>query len=127
MTFCFGLEAKALQEVEASDECDLDFVRSNVLPQTQHWLRADATYRYVRLAKCSFIAQLIDPESCDQLWFILSSRGDPRSLFVKFPTLADKEAFVEAAQELGWRPEDLGLKILTDFLNTVSRHKVGRN
>src|SRR5271157_347611 len=120
-------ESQLAKEVEASDECDLDFVRSNVLPQAQHWLRADATHRYVRLANCSFIAQLIDPESCDQLWFILSSSGDPRSLFVKFPTLADKEAFVEAAHELGWRPEDLGLKILTDFLNTVSRHKVGRN
>jgi len=115
------------KEVEASDECDLDFVRSNVLPQAQHWLKTDATHRYVRLANCSFVAQLIDPESCDQLWFILSSSGDPRSLFVKFPTLAAREAFVKAAQELGWKPEDLGLKILTDFLHTVSRHKVGRN
>jgi hypothetical protein len=31
---------------------------------------------------CSFIAQLIGLETCDQLWFILSSSGDPRSLFI---------------------------------------------
>ncbi len=119
-------ESQLAKEVEESDECDLDFVRSNVLPQTQHWLRAGATYRYVRLAKCSFIAQLIDPESCDQLWFILSSSGDPRTLFVRFPTMADKEEFIQAAQELGWRPEDLVLKILRDFLEVVTRHKPGK-
>jgi hypothetical protein len=113
-------ESQLAREVEKSDECDLDFVRSNVLPQTIRWLKPNATYRYVRLANCSFIAQLIDPESCDQLWFILSSSGDPRSLFVKFSTMAEKEAFDKKASELGW-------KILTDFLDTVSRKKTGHS
>ena len=118
-------DSQLAKEVEKSDECDLDFVRSNVLPQTLHWLEPNATYRYVRLANCSFICQLIDPERCDQLWFILSSGGDPRSVFVKFPTLAQKEAFGKMAQEIGWKPEDLGLKILTDFQDTVGRKKIG--
>jgi hypothetical protein len=118
-------ESQLAKEVEKSDECDLDFVRSNVLPQTIRWLKPNATYRCVRLANCLFIAQLIDPESCDQLWFILSSSGDPRSLFVKFPTMAEKEAFDKKAHELGWKSEELGLKILTDFLDTVSRKKFG--
>jgi hypothetical protein len=94
-----------------------------VLPQALHWLKTDAKHRYVRLANCSFIAQLTDPESCDQLWFILSSSGDPRSLFLKFATLAEKEKFEKMACELGWRPEDLGLKLVRDFLDTVKRHE----
>ena len=39
---------------------------------------------------------------------------------------ADKEAFIKAAQELGWKPEDLGLKILRDFLVTVTHRKPGK-
>jgi hypothetical protein len=30
------------------------------------------------------------------------------------------------AQEIGWKPEELGLKILSDFMDTVSRRKTGQ-
>jgi hypothetical protein len=119
-------ESQLAKEVEKADECDIDFVRSNVAPHSQPWVNPEAAHRYVRLSNCSFICQLTAPENCDQLWFILSSSGDPRSLFVKFPTLAENEAFEKKALELGWKPEELGLKILRDFLDTATGPKAAR-
>ena len=115
------------KEVEESDVCDIEFIRCNVSQHSQRWIIADATHKYVRLANCSFICQLTDKESCDQLWFIPSSSGDPRSLFIKSPTVADKEEFDKAAQELGWGPDEMGLKILRDFMDTVKRRNLGQH
>jgi hypothetical protein len=114
------------KEVAGAEECDVEFVREHVPPYSQAFINPAEKHRQFRLSGCLFICQLSDPESCDQLWFILSSSGDPRSLFVKFPTVAERAAFDKTADELGWKSEELGLKILRDFLETVSHGKLGR-
>ena len=113
--------------VEEAEECDVDFVRSKVSQHSLPFINPNAAHREFRLSGCMFICQLTDPQTCDQLWFIPSSSADPRILFVKFPTLPDKEAFDSTAAGLGWKPEDLGLKILMDFLDTMRRRRVGGN
>jgi hypothetical protein len=108
--------------VEHASFCDIDFVRSKVPKNAQHFIDDAASHREFTLANCIFICQLIDPQTCDQLWFIPSASGDPRTLYVKFDSVPVKEAFDNLAKDLGWtKPEELGEKILLDFLESVSR------
>ena len=68
-----------------------------------------------------FIAQLPDMSTCNQLWFIPSSGADPRTIYVSFDTVEIKRAFDGIAQDLGWKPDDLGEKLLLDFMESATR------
>ncbi len=110
------------QAVEQASPCDIDFVRSKVPPYAQTYIDPKARHREFTLAYCFFICQLPDPQTCDQLWFIPSASGDPRTLYVRFRTVPVKEAFDKLARNLGWeKPEELGEKILLDFMESVTR------
>src|SRR6201999_3325186 len=106
---------KSTLEVAVRDAspCDLDFVRSKVPHYAQTFIDASAKHREFTLATCQFICQLTDEKTCDQLWFIPSTSGDPRTLYVTFENVPTKEAFDETAKRLGWqKPEQLAEKIL---------------
>ena len=45
---------------------------------------------------------------------------DVRTLYVKFAAPI-KDAFDKLAGKLGWKPEQLGEKIVLDFMETVTR------
>lgn len=108
--------------VHEASSCDIEFVRSKVPHYAQNFIEADAQHREFTLANCFFICQLIDAQTCDQLWFIPSASADPRTLYVKFESVPVKEAFDKCAKELGWqKPEELGEKILLDFMESVTR------
>jgi hypothetical protein len=108
--------------VEQASPCDIDFVRSKVPHYAQGFIDAKARHREFTLANCFFICQLRDEQTGDQLWFIPSVSGDPRTLYVRFQTVPIKEAFDEIAKRLGWqKPEELGEKILLDFMESVTR------
>jgi hypothetical protein len=108
--------------VEQASPCNIDFVRSKVPHYAQNFIDAKANHREFTLANCFFICQLRDPQACDQLWFISSVSGDPRTLYVRFQTVPIKEAFDDLAKRLGWqKPEELGEKILLDFMESVTR------
>jgi hypothetical protein len=108
--------------IEAASRCDVEFVRSKVPPAFHAHIKERAEHREFKLADCFFICQIPETGKCDQLWFISSSSGDPRTLYVRFRTVPVKEEFDKLARSLGWqRPEDLGEKILLDFMETVRR------
>jgi hypothetical protein len=115
-------ESLLQREVQKASPCDIDFVRSKVPHYAQNFIDDDARHREFTLANCFFICQLSDSETCNQLWFIPSSSADPRTLYVKFESVPVKEAFDEVARKLGWpKPEELGEKILLDFMESVTR------
>lgn len=108
--------------VERASACDLVFVRSKVPHYAQGFIDDNATHREFTLGNCLFICQLVDPQTCNQLWFISSTSGDPRTLYVKFDTVPIKEAFENTARDIGWdNPEELAEKILLDFMETTTR------
>lgn len=67
-----------------------------------------------------FVAQLKQLVSemyeLTQLWFIRSSNVDPRTLFIKFDTVPERNRFHELAEQLRWDDYDLGKQILLDFM-----------
>jgi len=115
-------KASLQHAVERASSCEIDFVRSKVPHYAQTFINAEAQHREFTLANCFFICQLIDAKTCDQLWFIPSASADPRTLYVKFESVPVKEAFDEMARKLGWpKPEELGEKVLLDFMESVTR------
>lgn len=107
--------------VNGASPCDLDFVRTKVPYSARGFISENAQHREFTLSGCMFICQLPNSTTCDQLWFIPSSSADPRILFVKFETMAIREAFDEVAGKLKWKPEELAEKILLDFMESVTR------
>jgi hypothetical protein len=108
--------------IQDASLCDLEFVRSKVPYYAKNFIEPDACHKEFTYANCFFICQLPDPQRCNQLWFIPSSSADPRTLYVKFESVPIREAFDEVAQKLGWeKAEELGEKVLLDFMETVSR------
>jgi hypothetical protein len=86
------------------------------------FFRRDAVHREFLESGCLFIAQLTAKDACDQLWFIPSTSGDPRTLYVNFDTVEEREQFGRMASSLGWKDEDLGLQLVRDFMRNVARH-----
>ena len=106
--------------IQHASLCDIDFVRSKVPHYAHGFILDDASHREFTLANCLFICQLTDNATCNQLWFIPSTSGDPRTLYVKFETVPIKEKFDEIAKSLGWqKPEVLAEKLLLDFMSSV--------
>lgn len=112
-----GLE----EAVRRATPCELSFVREKVPYKSQGFINDSAKHREFTLANCLFIVQLVDATTCDQLWFIPSSSADPRTVYVKFATMDIKRDFDALASKLGWKPEELGEKLLLDFMDTVRR------
>lgn len=92
------------------------------LPESaKSFFRRDAEHREFRISGCLFVAQLPQAGACDQLWFIPSTSGDPRTLYVNFDTVEEREQFARVASSLGWKDEDLGLQLARDFMRNVVR------
>lgn len=111
--------------VERASECDLEFVRSKVPHYSQCYIDDAARHREFTLSQCLFICQLAGPYACNQLWFIPSTSGDPRTLYVKFGSVPAKEGFDDIARRLGWaQPEELALRLLSDFMKSDPQEPV---
>jgi hypothetical protein len=107
--------------VEQAKKCDLDFVLSKLPGNARGFVKDDAEHREFTVAGCFFIVQLPDKNTADQLWLIPATSGDPRTLYVRFETVPIKEAFDALAGGLGYKPEELGEKLLLDFMETMTK------
>jgi hypothetical protein len=112
-----SLERAARDGVPVEAESALDKIPEHSRP----YFRRDAEHREFRLSGCLFVAQVQDPNGCDQLWFIPSTSGDPRTLYVNFDTVDEREQFAKVASSLGWKGEELGLQLVRDFVRKVVR------
>ena len=118
-------ESTLCHAVGNARQCDVTFVRDKVKGQARNFIDSDASHREFTLSNCQFICQLPDRKTCDQLWFIPSTSGDPRTDYVKFESIPIKESFDRVSRSLGWeKPEELAEKLLLDFVETVERNDV---
>jgi hypothetical protein len=72
------------KDVADAEECDVEFVRDNAPPYSQTFINPPEKHRQFRLSGCLFICQLSDQDTCNQLWFVLSSSHDPRGFWSSF-------------------------------------------
>jgi hypothetical protein len=104
------------EEVKNAPICSIDIVLERLFEKARSRVNKSAEHREFRVKSCLFIAQLPCYEECDELWLISSSNPDPRTLYIKFHTVPEREKFEKLAQRLGWDDQELGLQLVRDFM-----------
>jgi hypothetical protein len=79
-------------------------------------------HRSFIFSKAEFIAQLMpfteNEYQLTQIWRVSSSDNHPKTLFINFSTVEEKERFTELAESLGFKKdEDLGLSLIRNFMS----------
>lgn len=97
--------------------------------QSKHYLNKHHEHRKFKLAEAVFVAQL--NASTDgvrihnQLWPVPARNYDTRTLYVTFPTQDERDAWNDLAEQLGYEPEELGLRALRGFLLAFTAKPAG--
>ena len=113
-----GLERRVLKaEVIPSDE-----VNRRLLDKYHNFVDFDQQHRSFRYAKAEFIVQLQPSENAQckltQLWRVVSSDSHPKTLFITFSSVEERQRFTSLAQSLGINDdEDLGLRLIRNFMD----------
>jgi len=109
------------REITYAPKCSIESVFERLFESAKPYVELDAEHREFRIANCLFIAQLRNATECDELWFVSSSSADPRTLYVKFNTVADHDEFSLVASQHGWNAHELALELLHDFVRKDRR------
>ena len=92
-----------------------------LLEKYHTYVDREQEHRSFHYLKAEFITQLEKLEKnkhrLTQLWRVASSDNHPKTLFVNFDSIEEKEQFDELANKLGFNAEQLGLKIIRNFVN----------
>lgn len=120
-----GLE----QAVQRGKSAEIDFVRSRLTEKQRPFLHSEAELRVFRFQAIEFVAQIENGDGgqqfLTQLWKIQSGDDHPKTLFVNFDTVQEREQFRELALRHGWNDEELALSLIRDFVDKLSRMKRG--
>ncbi|AKG20812.1 hypothetical protein [Calothrix sp. 336/3] len=91
----------------------LDKYHGFIDPQQEH-----RSFHYL---KAEFIAQLIKTDSntykLTQIWRVASSDTYPKTLFISFSSVEERNRFDELARSLQYTDEELGLLLIRNFMN----------
>ena len=81
--------------------------------------------RQFRYQEMDFIVQLKqtseNEQELTQLWKIQSGDDHPKTLWVTFDSVEERQEFAAVAHGLGWDDEELGLELLRDFMRKIKR------
>lgn len=114
-------------EVRFADRCVPDDARSRLTSAQQQYFDSSQEHRGFRMQtlNAEFIAQLLsrgdEGYEMTQLWRVSSSDSHPKTLFVTFATVEEREKFRKLAANLGSKDEDLGLQLVIDFMEKHPR------
>ncbi|MCA1995164.1 MAG: hypothetical protein LDL41_24410, partial [Coleofasciculus sp. S288] len=106
------IKAEVIEPEEVSRRL-LDKHHTYVDPQQEH--------RSFRYRRAEFIAQL-EPYNngqykLTQLWRVASSDSYPKTLFINFSSVEERERFYSLARSLNIDDEELGLRLIRNFMN----------
>lgn len=97
-----------------------DEVNRRLLDKYHTYVDPDQEHRSFHYLKAEFIAQLelVGDARCKltQLWRVASSDTHPKTLFITFSSVAERERFSSLAQNLAASDEELGLKLIRNFV-----------
>lgn len=109
--------------IETAEKCDSDDAKQRLTFSQQQYFKSSQEHRSFRMQNLNaeFIVQLARGEGdhtyeLTQLWRVSSSDTHPKTLFVTFDTVEQRERFKTLAQNLGIKDEDLGLQLVLDFM-----------
>ncbi len=100
--------------------CDYEVARARLKDRQREFLYRDQEHRQFRYQEMEFIAQLKPTgkvgKELTQLWKVQSGDDYPKTIFVTFVSVEERQRFGEIAAKLGWHDEQLALSILRDFM-----------
>lgn len=104
--------------VETGEECSAEEASRRLPDNCHRFIDATQSQRSFRYKKAEFIAQVRTGDGSStltQLWRVVSSDTHPKTIFLTFDSVEEREDFAELAESLGWGDEELGLRLLRDF------------
>jgi hypothetical protein len=112
-----GLDAA----IARSQPCELEVARGRLKGDQRNHLRSSEEQRQFRYQEMEFIAQLKPAggtgHELTQLWKVQSGDDYPKTIFVTFETVQQRQRFKDIAARLGLPEEPLALSILLDFMS----------
>lgn len=113
---------KLLNYIWRADVCPSQDAHDRLTAKQQAFFDFDQEHRSFRPQElgAEFIVQLRNVSDSEmeltQLWRVLSSDTHPKTVFVTFDTVEEREQFRKPAQNLGMNDETLGLELCRDFM-----------
>jgi hypothetical protein len=108
------------QAVNHADVCDSKEAPKRLTDMQRKYFDSEQEHRQFRLKDMEFIAQLStsdgDQYTLTQLWRISSSDINPKTLYITFESVEERERFRRLATKLGWNDEALGLQLVIDYM-----------
>ncbi|HZZ81663.1 MAG TPA: hypothetical protein VFE62_24390 [Gemmataceae bacterium] len=106
--------------VHLSLPCDYNVASARLKERQREFLHSDEEHRQFRYQEMEFIVQLRPAEKTSkeltQLWKVQSGDDYPKTIFVTFGTVEERQRFRDIASRLGWHDEELALSLLRDFM-----------
>lgn len=100
--------------VDSAKAVGSDIVREALSDRYLRFFDEQAEHRIFRYAGLQFIAQVLHG-TLNQLWYVPAIDNNPKLLRVVFETVAERDAFRQLANRLGWDDQQLGLALVRDF------------
>jgi hypothetical protein len=111
--------------VSRSHPCTIEVARPKLKENFRSFLDPRQEQRQFRYQEMDFIVQLKQTSESEQeitqLWKIQSGDDHPKTLWVTFDSVEDRQEFAAVAHGLGWDDEELGLELLRDFMRKIKR------
>jgi len=114
-------EDRLRRAIVTASKCQSTEAIERLTPSQRNYFDHKNEHRQFRLndLNVEFVVQLEktdNSEKLNQLWRVSSSDEHPKTLFVTFETVEEKEKFKKLAANLGRQEEELGLELVTDFV-----------
>jgi hypothetical protein len=112
-----GLDSAVAQSLE----CEYKVAYSRLKERHRDFLDPSEEQRQFRYQEMEFIAQLRSTgkssKELTQLWRVQSGDDRPKTIFVTFESVPERQEFRSIAEKLGWHDEELALSLLRDFMS----------
>lgn len=115
-------------QIRVAPEITLDEARDLLDGKFLEYALPGYQYRQISIDSALFLVRLnreADQNgACDQLWS-LGAHRDPTRLCLFFEAAEAKARFVAIAHKLSWKPQDLALQLLVDFVKKFPEEDAG--
>jgi hypothetical protein len=110
-----------------AEVCEPEEARRRLPDKFHSFIDPQQEHRSFHYRNAEFIAQLLPQDNSQykltQLWRVASSDEHPKTLFINFSSVEERERFASLAKSLSSNDEKLGLQLLRNFMNLHPGYK----
>ena len=101
--------------------CEAEEVERRLPDKFHSFIDPQQEHRSFHYRNAEFIAQLLPQDNSQykltQLWRVASSDEHPKTLYINFSSVEERERFASLAKSLSSNDEQLGLRLVRNFMN----------